>query len=111
MLDGFCKNGHFEEALAFFQELEMKSVDLYCAIYGIIITGLCRKGKLDIACDIFNECQGLHLNVRFYFTMINGLCQEGLLNKTKDLMRKMEQNGYPPNSLTYDVILGYMNFL
>uniref|UniRef100_A0A3Q7F2K7 Pentatricopeptide repeat-containing protein n=1 Tax=Solanum lycopersicum TaxID=4081 RepID=A0A3Q7F2K7_SOLLC len=26
--------------------------------------------------------------------MINGLCQEGLLDEAKDLMRKMEQNGF-----------------
>ncbi|KAH0726125.1 hypothetical protein KY289_002102 [Solanum tuberosum] len=56
MLDGLCKNGHVEEALVFLQELERKNVDLSCSMYDVVIAGLCKKGKLDIAQDIFNNC-------------------------------------------------------
>ncbi|KAM3323394.1 pentatricopeptide repeat-containing protein, mitochondrial-like [Capsicum chacoense] len=106
MLDGLCRNGHVEEALVFLRELERRNVDRSSAMLVIVITGLCKKGKLDIAQDINKVCSdGLHLTVRLYNTMINAICREGLLDEAKDLMRKMEQNGFSPEGFTYDFIL------
>ncbi|KAK4379668.1 hypothetical protein RND71_001530 [Anisodus tanguticus] len=69
--------------------------------------GVLPTDPLDISQDIFNKVcsDGLHVNMRLYNTMINGLCQEGLLDEANDLMRKIEQDCFSPDSFTYDFIL------
>ncbi|KAK4339145.1 hypothetical protein RND71_040607 [Anisodus tanguticus] len=42
-------------------------------------------------------------------TIINGFCLEGLLDEANDMLRKMEENGYLPNDLTYnDIVRGFL---
>lgn len=61
----------------------------------------CAKKASSILLKIYSiiVCSdGLHVNVRSYNAMINGLCWEGLLDEARDLMRKMEQNGFSPEN-------------
>lgn len=37
--------------------------------------------------------------------MIYGFCLEGLFDEAKGILRKMEDNGCPPDSVTYNVIV------
>ena len=53
LLDGLFKNKHFAESMALFQELKDNKLDHNIAIYNILITGLCNKGKLSIARELF----------------------------------------------------------
>ncbi|KAI3808971.1 hypothetical protein L1987_24934 [Smallanthus sonchifolius] len=76
-------------------------------LHNILIDGCSKCGKANLAMDLFDELllKGLKPTVSTYTVMIRVYCQEGLLVKGKELLRKMEDNGCLPDSVTYNVIV------
>ncbi|PHT60223.1 hypothetical protein CQW23_02586 [Capsicum baccatum] len=88
-------NGHVEEALVFLRELERRNVDRSSAMHVIVITGLCKKGKLDIAQDISNKVcsDGLHFTV------------SEKLHEVFPLLQEMVEKGFSPNAYTFELLI------
>ncbi|KAJ8565634.1 hypothetical protein K7X08_008210 [Anisodus acutangulus] len=110
-------NGHVEEALVFLQELERKNVDLSCSMYDIVVAGLCKKGKLSIAQDIFNKVRSDGLHVKFaelstiFFSSVPLCIFLPLLSSPpRHLMFRNKRNGTLDSLNGYKplVLLGYV---
>jgi pentatricopeptide repeat protein len=112
LLDGLCKNLHFLEAMALFQAMEDKKLELNIVIYNILIDGMCNARKLTTARELFNTLptKGFQANVRTFTIMIKAFCKEGLLNEARELFEKMLENCCSPNHVTYNtVIQGFLH--
>uniref|UniRef100_A0A2C9UPL7 Pentacotripeptide-repeat region of PRORP domain-containing protein n=1 Tax=Manihot esculenta TaxID=3983 RepID=A0A2C9UPL7_MANES len=99
LLDGLCKQGNLDEALALFKAMEKSRLKPNHVTYTILIDGLCRVGNLNDAKKFFSRLleKGVQPNVYTYSTFIKGLCKEGLLDEAYQVFRGMEDSGCLPN--------------
>ncbi|GMN59754.1 hypothetical protein TIFTF001_028846 [Ficus carica] len=90
LLDGLCKNGELEEAMALFHNMEEKKLQLNIVIYNTLIGGTCKAGNLAAAKDLFCKLsfKGIQRDVRTYGIMIDGLLSGGLLGEALNLKMK-----------------------
>uniref|UniRef100_A0A2N9FFD3 Pentatricopeptide repeat-containing protein n=1 Tax=Fagus sylvatica TaxID=28930 RepID=A0A2N9FFD3_FAGSY len=107
LLDGLCKNEHFDKAMTLLQEIEDNKLHPNIVIYNILIDGLCNVGKLAAARELFYSlpAKGLQPNVQTYTIMIKGLCKEGLIDEVDELLKKMDGNGCSLDNCTYNTII------
>ncbi|KAJ0478474.1 putative tetratricopeptide-like helical domain superfamily [Helianthus annuus] len=112
ILDGLCNNHQVEDVLSLFHLVgDNSKLNSDIQVYNILIDGMSKCGKLDIARDLFQDLtlKGLKPNVRTYNVMISGLCREGMLKEAKHLFLTMDESGCPPDNVTYCVLLqGYL---
>ncbi|KAF4382786.1 hypothetical protein G4B88_021569 [Cannabis sativa] len=77
--------------------------------YSIIISGLCKAGKLDEAKKKFAEMMGkkLHPDSVIYDTFIHSFCKEGKITSAFRVLKDMEKKGCSKSLQTYNsLILG-----
>ncbi|XP_062086540.1 pentatricopeptide repeat-containing protein At2g17140 [Humulus lupulus] len=77
--------------------------------YSIIISGMCKAGKLDEAKKKFSEMMGkkLHPDSMIYDTFIHGFCKEGKITSAFRVLKDMEKKGCNKSLQTYNsLILG-----
>ncbi|KDP21350.1 hypothetical protein JCGZ_21821 [Jatropha curcas] len=75
LMEGYC----LAEAMNVFHTLENGNFELSVEIINCLFDGLCKRGKLDIAWDLFYNrlsSKGLKPTVVTYNVMIHGLCKE-----------------------------------
>jgi len=68
-------------------------------IYNMLLRGLCKEGKMELACDLFNRMpkKGCAPNASTYDSLIYGLCRAGRINDAQKLMGKMLEKRLHPN--------------
>ncbi|KAJ1400139.1 Tetratricopeptide-like helical domain superfamily [Sesbania bispinosa] len=88
--------------------LKVKRVFPNTTSFSIVIDGLLKNGKLDLALSLFNEMQRFvgKPNVLMYNNLINGLCNSDRLEESYELLREMKESGTKPTHFTYNSIYG-----
>ncbi|KAK4759847.1 hypothetical protein SAY87_022978 [Trapa incisa] len=110
MLEGFYKEGMWEDAVALIDVMKKKGEFMNLESYNIWLLGLLRNGKLLEAQSVLNEMmkQGIEPSICTYNIVINGLCKNGMLSDAKRVINLMRNNGVSPDTITYTTIVqGY----
>ncbi|RDX79771.1 putative pentatricopeptide repeat-containing protein, mitochondrial, partial [Mucuna pruriens] len=78
------------------------------ASFSIVIDGLLKNGRLDLALGLFKEMKQFvgRPNVLIYNNLINGLCDSNRLEESCELLREMKESGTEPTHFTYNSIYG-----
>ncbi|KDP44285.1 hypothetical protein JCGZ_22914 [Jatropha curcas] len=144
LLSALVRMKHYATVISLSEQMEMEdkfgeAVDLVDDIvekgsrpdfytYTVIVNGLCKIGKTNVAIGILKRMvekagkvndakelfsrlsiEGLHPDVCTYTIIVKGLCKEGLLDEALKVFRKMEGNGCSPDDCSYNVIIqGYL---
>lgn len=85
-----------------------KSVVPNTASFGIVIDGLLKMGKLDIALSMFEDMiqLGCKRNQLLYNNLIDALCKSDKLEESYKILRDMKQSGLQPTHFTHNSIFG-----
>ena len=96
LVNGYCKDGHFHQALVL--HAEMVRNGLTPNVITSLINSMCKAGNLNRVMEFFDQMhvRGLRSNERTYTTLINGFCQKGLLNEAFRVLNEMGRNGFSP---------------
>ncbi|XP_024989918.1 putative pentatricopeptide repeat-containing protein At5g08310, mitochondrial [Cynara cardunculus var. scolymus] len=84
-------------------------VPLDASSFGIVIDGLCQKGKLDVALELFNDMDqiGCKRSLLLYNNLIIALSDANKVEKCHELLKEMKANGFVPSQFTHNSIFGY----
>ncbi|KAL8218488.1 hypothetical protein R6Q57_021861 [Mikania cordata] len=84
-------------------------VHLDASSFGIVIDGLCQKGDLDMALDLFNSMDkiGCKKSLLVYNNLIDALSNANKVEKCHELLKEMKTNGFSPSQFTHNSIFGY----
>ncbi|KAI6700959.1 hypothetical protein NL676_015283 [Syzygium grande] len=106
MLEGFCKEGMWEEAKTLGDTMKRKGELMKLESYNIWLLGLIRKGNLLKAQSIINEMteSGVEPSIYTYNIVIDGLCKNGMLSDARTVMRSMKSSGVSPDTITYSTL-------
>ncbi|KAL8482834.1 hypothetical protein ACS0TY_025755 [Phlomoides rotata] len=91
------------EAYSFLHTMEKKGFIPDIVTYTILIGGLCKAGKLDVARDLFNQLpsKGLQPDARTYKTIIGALYEKGYAEEARYLRMEMKKkNGCKSKDVT-----------
>lgn len=113
LLSSLVKNNQVDEAVAFFENIILKShcysVDAYG--FNIVISGLCRAREVDKAFGFFNQMRiySCEPDSVTYNTLLNGFCRVGNVDKARELLKEVSMvDGCSPDVVTFtSVISGY----
>jgi pentatricopeptide repeat protein len=105
LLKAHCSDAaaHIEDALRLFRNIPKPDV---CS-YNTIIDGLCRRGRLAEALDMFSEMVGKCIapTVVTYTTVIHWLAREGCFDDALKIFHEMGRRGVSPNLVTYSSLI------
>ncbi|TVU35590.1 hypothetical protein EJB05_17488, partial [Eragrostis curvula] len=92
-----------DEALRVFRNIRKPDA---CS-YNTIIDGLCRRGDLAKALDLFSEMvtNGIAPTVVTYTTVIHWLAREGCFDEALKIFDEMGRRGISPNLITYSSLI------
>ncbi|KAJ8634385.1 hypothetical protein MRB53_027721 [Persea americana] len=78
------------------------------ASFGIVIDGLCKMHKLDIALKLLHNmiCMGCSGSLLIYNNLIHELCNEDRLEDGYKLLSEMKESGFEPTHFTYNSFFG-----
>lgn len=78
------------------------------ASFGIVIDGLLKMGKLDVALSLFEDMirLGCEPNQLLHNNLIDALCKSDKLEESYNLLRDMKQSGLQPTHFTHNSIFG-----
>ncbi|KAK1416359.1 hypothetical protein QVD17_32150 [Tagetes erecta] len=84
-------------------------VSLDASSFGIVIDGLCQKGELDMALDLFNSMDqiGCKKSLLVYNNMIIALSNANQVEKCHELLEEMKTCSVSPSQFTHNSIFGY----
>ncbi|KAJ0856998.1 putative tetratricopeptide-like helical domain superfamily [Helianthus annuus] len=84
-------------------------VTLDASSFGIVIDGLCQKGELELALNLFNSMDqiGCKKTLLVYNNLINAFSNANEVEKCHELLNEMKTNGFPPSQFTHNAIFGY----
>ncbi|KAB1206310.1 hypothetical protein CJ030_MR7G011803 [Morella rubra] len=85
-----------------------KAVTPNTTSFSIVIDGLVKDHKLDLALSLFSDMKqiGCEPNVVIYNHLIEGLSNSNRLEESYVLLREMKLSGFEPNSFTHNSIFG-----
>jgi pentatricopeptide repeat protein len=74
----------------------------------IVIDGLVKTGKLDLALTLFRDMNriGCEPDILLYNNLIDGLCNSNRLEESYELLREMKMSGFEPTQFTHNSIFG-----
>ncbi|KAL9995986.1 putative tetratricopeptide-like helical domain superfamily, pentacotripeptide-repeat region of PRORP [Helianthus debilis subsp. tardiflorus] len=84
-------------------------VTLDASSFGIVIDGLCQKGELELALNLFNSMDeiGCKKSLLVYNNLINAFSNANEVEKCHELLNEMKTNGFSPSQFTHNAIFGY----
>ncbi|KAJ6293612.1 hypothetical protein OIU76_021797 [Salix suchowensis] len=106
--DGFCKHGHLDEALKLLKAMQEKKLEPNIVLYNILIEGMFIAGKLVVAEELFSRLfvDGIRPTLQTFSRHDQGdSLKEGLSDEAYKSFRKMEDDGFTPDSCSYNVII------
>ncbi|XP_068336085.1 putative pentatricopeptide repeat-containing protein At5g08310, mitochondrial [Pyrus communis] len=124
VLNGLTNNGSIDKAYQLLQAMMqyesdsegevdkilvvMKRVRPVTTNFEIVIDGLLRFGKFDMALSLYKDMIqiGCKPNVSIYNNLIDALCNSDRLDESYKLLREMEQSGLEPTHFTHNSIFG-----
>ncbi|CAI0416372.1 unnamed protein product [Linum tenue] len=77
--------------------------------FGVVIDGLCKAGKLDLAVGLFRDMSqkiGCKPNLLICNNLISGLCSSDRMEDSLEILREMEKSGLVPSPFTHNAIFG-----
>ena len=76
--------------------------------FSIVIDGLLKTGKLDLALSLFQHMKhiGCKPNIMLYNNLIDGFCNSNRLEEIYELFREMKVSGFEPSRFTYNSVFG-----
>ncbi|KAL5549456.1 hypothetical protein UlMin_004687 [Ulmus minor] len=88
-------------------EAEDNLPDMDVFTYTHVVHGLCRRGYIDEALDIFGFARrkGITPNIVSYNSIIGGLCRQGRLVEAFRLFDSLERNDLVPSEITYAILI------
>ncbi|KAL9660076.1 hypothetical protein QQ045_024887 [Rhodiola kirilowii] len=112
LVDAFFENGKAEEALKLVDVFSVigKKKDLEL-VYGILIRGLVRSGRLDDAVEFLktkNLSEGFVPDIFQCNQLIFRLLKENMLQEVYDLLMEMKEDGVLPDRVTMDAALCFL---
>ncbi|XP_002972521.2 pentatricopeptide repeat-containing protein At1g09900 [Selaginella moellendorffii] len=75
--------------------------------YTVLVRGLCDAGRIDEACEVFNEMQGrggIEAKTAIYSVLLNGLLRSGKLDDAFSYYQMMQETCQPDSS-TYSTMI------
>ncbi|KAE8693960.1 Pentatricopeptide repeat-containing protein [Hibiscus syriacus] len=105
LINGYLKNGDFEEALRFYKRMEIERVkpdEKGCrpnvVSFNTLIQGVFRERKVDEAIEMANEMirSGCEFSLATCEILVNGLCKEGRVLEGSDLVIDFFRRGLLP---------------
>ncbi|KAK2658729.1 hypothetical protein Ddye_005262 [Dipteronia dyeriana] len=112
VLDAFCKNGKFDEALRLFDRMmnehkPPRRLTVNLGSFNVMVDGYCGEGRFEEAVEVFRKMgeyrcnpDGLSFN-----NLIDQLCKNGLLAEAEMLYGEMGEKGVNPDEYTYGLLL------
>ncbi|KAG9445690.1 hypothetical protein H6P81_011818 [Aristolochia fimbriata] len=87
LIRGFCQNDSMEEAVGLLKETGRKNIKIGVGIFSVVIQGLCRKKKLDLAIQVLDmmisrRCKP---DKTIYASIIDSLAASGLNDEAVEL--------------------------
>ncbi|XP_074319222.1 pentatricopeptide repeat-containing protein At3g14580, mitochondrial [Silene latifolia] len=82
-------------------------VEIDACSLNILIKGLCERGLLDDALQVFDEFpqQGCKPSKMTYSTIMNCMCKKGDVDGAFELLGRMEKDGVSPDAVTFNVLV------
>eukprot|EP01018_Ginkgo_biloba_P033235 Gb_08628 [translate_table: standard] len=107
IIAGYAQNGHADEALTLFHQMQLEGVKPDVVSWTGIIAGLAQNGQGDEALRYFNQMElaGVKPNVISWTAMIAGYTQSGNGEEALKFFRQMLLAGVKPNSVTIASLL------
>ncbi|KAK9275891.1 hypothetical protein L1049_023165 [Liquidambar formosana] len=124
VLNGFVNKGSIDKAYRLLRammgdefngDVEVDKLfrvkDMVCrntTSFSIVIDGLCKTGKLDVALSLFREMVqiGCERNLLLYNNLIAELSNSNRLEESYDLLKEMKESGFKPTHFTHNSIFG-----
>ncbi|XP_021745981.1 pentatricopeptide repeat-containing protein At3g49240-like [Chenopodium quinoa] len=112
VLDAFCKNGKFEEALKLFERMKnlhnppwLLTVNL--GSYNVMVEGYFLEGKYKEAVDVFMSMgeKNCSPDIISFNNLIELLCNHDLLPEAEELCGRMSEKGVSPDEVTYGLLM------
>ncbi|XP_022853928.1 pentatricopeptide repeat-containing protein At4g01570 [Olea europaea var. sylvestris] len=107
MMSTFVKKGYFKEAWGIFLAMGETVCPADIATYNVIIQGLGKMGRADIACAVLDKLmkQGGYLDIVMYNTLINVLGKAGRIDEANKLFQQMKTSGINPDVVSYNTLI------
>lgn len=108
LLHGYLRSKSVVNALNLFRELLAENI-FPTKLYNVMISGLCRAEKLELALMFFEEMINKRLipSLGCYENLIYALCKEGKFNMALKIFGVMKKKGCHPYTFVYNVLLGH----
>jgi pentatricopeptide repeat protein len=96
LIQGFCRRGHIEEALALIQKESTNGLITDKFLLISLLNGICKAGYVKQAVSVLNDMinAGLHPDMTTYNTFIDHLCKKNDTEEALALLHKMEDKGH-----------------
>ncbi|KFK27279.1 hypothetical protein AALP_AA8G361400 [Arabis alpina] len=110
----FVERGEMDNAIEVLEMMTNKKVNYPFDnfVSSAVISGFCRIGKPELALGFFETAVSsgaLVANLVTYTTLVNALCQMGKVDEVKDLVRRLEDEGFELDCVFYsNWIHGYL---
>ncbi|CAH9072982.1 unnamed protein product [Cuscuta epithymum] len=108
MMSSFVKKGYFNEAWGVLLQMREKVCPEDIATYNVIIQGLGKMGRADLASDILDRLMnkgGGYLDNVMYNTLINVFGKAGRIEEANRLFQQMKSVGINPDVVTYNTLI------
>ncbi|RAL41939.1 hypothetical protein DM860_009121 [Cuscuta australis] len=108
MMSSFVKKGYLNEAWGVFHEMGDKVCPADIATYNVIIQGLGKMGRSDLASAVLDRLMkkgGGYLDIVMYNTLINVLGKGGRIDEANMVFGQMKRVGINPDVVTYNTLI------
>ncbi|KAK4834882.1 hypothetical protein QYF36_001854 [Acer negundo] len=112
VLDAFCKNGKFNEALRLFDRMmnehkPPRRLTVNLGSFNVMVDGYCGESRFEEAIEVFRKMGEYRCNpdALSFNNLIDQLCKNGMLGEAEKLYGEMGEKGVNPDEYTYGVLL------
>lgn len=107
VLQAYCNEGKFDEALGVFNEIHKRGwIDAH--VFSILVMSFSVWGEIDKALELIKmmEDQDIRLNEKTFCNLINGFVKKCRVNEALQLFEMMIKHNISPDISLYDVLIG-----
>lgn len=107
VLNLLVSSKNFDAIPRVYQSATKLTVDTDACTLNILIKGLCERGRLEDAFQVFDEFpkQGHKPNKQTFSTIMHCLCQKGMVEEAFGLIQRMEKERVSPDSVTFNILV------
>eukprot|EP01018_Ginkgo_biloba_P030679 Gb_05648 [translate_table: standard] len=103
VIAGYAQNGHGDEALKIFHQMQLAGMKADVITWNAMIAGYAQNGQRDEALKLFRQMQlaGVKPNVITWNAMIGGYAQNGFGDEALNLFLQMQLEGVKPDVISW----------